>query len=163
MDNMIKFAKLHYDAVIPSKRDEDSDYDLYPCFAEEAMVLQPFTTTLVPTGLISAFSEEYGVVFEERGSNAKWNGIIQAGVIDSGYRGEWFVAVYNGNKIPVYITKATDKIYRNETGVFVPYTKAICQFNVRKIEKVTIAETSVEQIRAIPSARGDGCLGSSGK
>ena len=28
----ILFAKLREDAVIPTKRDEDSDYDLYACF-----------------------------------------------------------------------------------------------------------------------------------
>jgi len=31
--------------------------------------------------------------------------MVQAGVIDSGYTGEWFVALYNGNDIPVIIEK----------------------------------------------------------
>ena len=84
----IQFAKLRENAVIPSKRDEDSDYDLYACFDEEEFVIPAFSTRLIPTGIISAFDENLGVKFEERGSNTKWCGIVQAGVIDSGYRGE---------------------------------------------------------------------------
>ena len=35
----IRFARLREGAVIPSKRDEDSDYDLYACFDEEEFVI----------------------------------------------------------------------------------------------------------------------------
>ena len=80
----IQFAKIREGAVIPSKREEDSDYDLYACFEEEEFVIPSFSTRLIPTGIISAFSSELGVKFEERGSNTKWCGIVQAGVIYSG-------------------------------------------------------------------------------
>ena len=89
----ILFAKLREGAVIPSKRDEDSDYDLYACFDEEEFIIPAFSTRLIPTGLISAFDESLGVKFEERGSNTRWCGIVQAGGIDSGYRGEWLCAM----------------------------------------------------------------------
>ena len=159
----LRFARLREGAVIPSKRDEDSDYDLYACFDEEEFVIPAFSTRLIPTGLISAFDKNLGVKFEERGSNTKWCGIVQAGVIDSGYRGEWLCAVYNGNPVPVYISKAAQEVQRLEDRVLVPYGKAICQFHVREIPKVTVQERSVDAILAQSSERGTGRLGSSGK
>ena len=159
----IQFAKLRPGAKIPSKRDEDSDYDLYACFDEEEFVIPAFSTRLVPTGLISAFDASLGVKFEERGSNTKWCGIVQAGVIDSGYRGEWLCAVYNGNPVPVHITKAVGEVQRLEDKVLVPYSKAICQFHVREILPVEVQERTSDEILSIKSARGAGKLGSSGK
>ena len=159
----IQFAKLRENAVIPSKRDEDSDYDLYACFDEEEFVIPAFSTRLIPTGIISAFDENLGVKFEERGSNTKWCGIVQAGVIDSGYRGEWVCAMYNGNPVPVHITKAVTEVQRLSDRVLVPYGKAVCQFHVRQILKVAVEEVSVDAVLARTSARGAGKLGSSGK
>ena len=159
----IIFAKLRDGAIIPSKRDEDSDYDLYACFDEEEFVIPAFSTRLVPTGIISAFDESLGVKFEERGSNTKWCGIVQAGVVDSGYRGEWFCAIYNGNPVPVHISKAVQEVQRSDTQVLVPYSKAICQFNVREIPKLSLQEVSVDEVLACASSRGAGALGSSGK
>lgn len=159
----ILFAKLRDGAVIPFKREEDSDYDLYACFDEAEFVIPAFSTRLIPTGLVSAFSPELGVKFEERGSNTKWCGIVQAGVIDSGYRGEWVCAMYNGNPVPVYISKAVDEVQRLEDRVLVPYGKAICQFHVREILKIAVEEVSAETVHACVSERGEGKLGSSGK
>lgn len=159
----ILFAKIREGAVIPTRRDEDSDYDLYACFEEEEFVIPPFSTRLIPTGLISAFDESLGVKFEERGSNTKWCGIVQAGVIDSGYRGEWLCAMYNGNPVPAVISKAAREVERREDCVLVPYDKAICQFHVREILKTAVVEQSPEEIRSRRSERGSGRLGSSGK
>ena len=159
----IMFAKLREDAVIPSKRDEDSDYDLYACFDGDECVIPAFSTRLVPTGIISAFDESLGVKFEERGSNTKWCGIVQAGVVDSGYRGEWLAAIYNGNPVPVHISKAVQEVARENDRVLVPYSKAICQFHVREILKIRIETAAAEDVLAVKSQRGDGKLGSSGK
>ena len=159
----ILFAKLREDAVIPSKREEDSDYDLYACFDEDEFVIPAFSTRLIPTGLISAFAPELGVKFEERGSNTKWCGIVQAGVIDSGYRGEWLCAIYNGNPVPVHLSKSVQEVQRTEEMVLVPYSKAICQFHVREILKTGIQELCKDEILSQASQRGAGKLGSSGK
>ena len=159
----IQFAKLRPGAVIPSKREEDSDYDLYACFEEEEFIIPAFSTRLIPTGLISAFDASLGVKFEERGSNTKWCGIVQAGVIDSGYRGEWLCAMYNGNPVPVHITKQTQDVQRLSDRVLVPYGKAICQFYVRQILPVNVQEVSTGEVLARASVRGAGRLGSSGK
>ena len=159
----IKFAKLRPEAIIPSKRDEDSDFDLYACFEEDELVIPPFESRLIPTGIASAFAENVGVKYEERGSNSKWCGIVQAGVIDSGYRGEWFVAVYNGNSLPVHISKRVNEVERTSSAVLVPYVKAVCQFNVREIPKVETQCVSYQEILAERSERSTGMLGSSGK
>ena len=159
----ISFAKIREGAVIPSKRDEDSDYDLYACFDEEEFVIPAFSTRLIPTGLVSAFDKNLGVKFEERGSNTKWCGIVQAGVIDSGYRGEWGCAMYNGNPVPVHISKAVQEVQRLDDRVLVPYGKAICQFCVREILPVAVRELTKDEILAERSERGAGKLGSSGK
>ena len=159
----IRFARLREGAVIPSKREEDSDYDLYACFEEEEFVIPAFSTRLIPTGLVSAFDKSLGVKFEERGSNTKWCGIVQAGVIDSGYRGEWLCAMYNGNGVPVHIRKDVQEVQRLDDRVLVPYSKAVCQFHVREILPVSICEKSAEEILAERSERGEGRLGSSGK
>lgn len=159
----IQFAKLRPGAVIPSKREEDSDYDLYACFDEEEFIIPAFSTRLIPTGLISAFDSTLGVKFEERGSNTKWCGIVQAGVIDSGYRGEWLCAMYNGNPVPVHITKVTDEVQRLPDRVLVPYGKAICQFHVRQILPAQVLERTADEILSLKSERGVGRLGSSGK
>ncbi len=161
--NRIRFAKLREGAVIPTKREEDSDYDLYACFDEEEFVIPPLSTRLIPTGLASAFGRNLGVKFEERGSNTKWCGIVQAGVIDSGYRGEWLCAVYNGNAVPVHIRRDVQEVERLEDRVLVPYKKAICQFHVREIPEVSVEEVSVDEILSCVSERGAGRLGSSGK
>lgn len=159
----IRFAKLRPEAIIPSKRDEDSDFDLYACFEEEELIIPPFETRLIPTGIASAFAENAGVKYEERGSNSKWCGIVQAGVIDSGYRGEWFVAVYNGNALPVHISKKVSEVERTDCAVLVPYGKAVCQFNVREIPAVETETVSYQEILALRSERSTGMLGSSGK
>ena len=159
----ILFAKIREGAVIPSKREEDSDYDLYACFEEEEFVIPALSTRLIPTGLVSAFDKSLGVKFEERGSNTKWCGIVQAGVIDSGYRGEWLCAMYNGNGVPVHIRKDVQEVQRLDDRVLVPYGKAVCQFHVRQILPVSICEKSAEEILAERSERGEGRLGSSGK
>lgn len=163
MPYTVSFAKLREDAILPSKRDEDSDYDLYACFDGDELVIPPLSTEFIPTGIISAFPKELGIKLEERGSNAKWCGIVQAGVIDSGYRGEWIVAMYNGNRVPVHITKSVTQVERREDAVLVPYSKAVCQFHVRRIEDVKIEELGREEILAVRSERGAGKLGSSGK
>ena len=112
---------------------------------------------------MSAFDRNLGVKFEERGSNTKWCGIVQAGVIDSGYRGEWVCAMYNGNPVPVHISKAVQEVQRLDDRMLVPYGKAICQFCVREILPVTVRELTKEEILAERSERGTGKLGSSGK
>lgn len=104
-DNTIKFAKVKANAIIPSKREEDAGYDIYPCFDEDYIVIYPHETKMIPTGIASAFSSDYVAILKERGSTGT-KGIGQrCGVIDSGFRGEYFVPITNHNDKPIIIVK----------------------------------------------------------
>ena len=45
--DIIKFAKLKDDVIIPSKRDEDGAYDLYANFDEEEIEIKPHETKMI--------------------------------------------------------------------------------------------------------------------
>jgi dUTP pyrophosphatase len=161
--DIIYFAKVKEGAIIPSRREEDGCYDLYSCFEEESLIILPHTVKLIPTGIASAFSSKYRIAFRERGSNTKPNLKVSAGQIDSGYRGEYFVALHNDNDIPVEITKTIDEFVRHEDYMKFPYSKAICQFAIEEVPQVSIQEISYEELKEFKSERGMGKLGSSKK
>ena len=165
MEN-IYFAKIKKNAKIPTKREEDGAHDIYPCFDEPSIMIMPFESKLIPTGIASAFSDNYVAVFRERGSTGIKNIKINAGVVDSGYRDEWFVLIYNGNKVPLCIAKNPDKIEKHFTKgsiVCYPYKKAIAQMLLLPVPKVNIVEKTYDEIKNIKSERGMGKLGSSRK
>ena len=159
----IKFAKINEDAIIPTKRDEDGCYDIYANFEEEYIAIQPHQIKLIPTGLASACDSGYRMAVRDRGSNTKSGLITVAGQIDSGYRGEWFIALFNINDVPVEITKNVDEVIKTEDYIRVPYSKAIAQFALEIVPKATIEEVPYNELKEISSERGIGALGSSGK
>ncbi len=164
----ILFAKVKDGAVIPTKRDEDAGFDIYPCFEDDYMVIHPHQTVLIPTGIISAFDPGYVMVLKERGSTGKLGVGQRSGVIDSGYRGEWLVPVTNHGVMALVIYKNKDSVEHLEwldrsLCCFYPYDKAICQALFLKLPQVDSREASPEEVRAIKSERGDGKFGSSGK
>jgi dUTP pyrophosphatase len=165
--DIICFAKVRPEAKIPSKREEDVGYDIYSCFDEFDFIIKPHEVRLVSTGIASAYSDDWGIIFRERGSTAMKNVKINAGVIDSGFRNEWFIAIYNGNHKPIIITKTTDKeeIDRLEKDGYIVYlySKAIAQAIIIPVPKVKIKEVSYDKILNIKSERKLGMLGSSGK
>lgn len=160
----IYFAKVRENAIIPSKRDEDGCYDLYACFDEPKMVINPHTVKLIPTGIASACDKKYRFALRERGSNTKTGLIVMAGQIDSGYRGEIFVALYNGTDYPVNLVKDRKDFYQNTINhKYWPVSKAICQIALEEVPVVEVQEISFEELQKISSERGDGNLGSSDK
>ena len=158
----IWFCKLKEKAVIPSKRSEDGCYDVYACIDED-IVIKPGETKLVPTGIASAFAKSYRVSVRERGSNTKWGGRIAAGQIDSGYRGEYFIAVQNPTKKKIVISDKYTEIKEIEKEYHMPTTKAIAQIAIEKVPFVVIKEVSPDKINNTASERGVGKLGSSNK
>lgn len=161
LDKEILFAKLREDVKIPTKREEDGAFDIYANFSEDYMVIEPHTTKLIPTGLASAFSSDYVAILKERGSTGT-KGIGQrCGVIDSGFRGEWFVPLTNHNNIPLVIAK--NDICGITNMIVYPYSKAICQCIMVEVPKLKIEEVTLDEIMSIESERGTGALGSSGK
>lgn len=108
-NNELFWAKVKPDAIIPTKRDEDAGYDIYPCFEEDYIIIPPHETKMIPAGVASAFSENYVAVLKERGSTGT-KGIAQrCGVIDSGFRNEWQCPITNTTTRDLIISKLSNE------------------------------------------------------
>lgn len=166
MNTTVKFARVRPTAIIPTKRDEDAGFDIYANFEDDFIIINPHTTTLIPTGIASACDADYCFILKERGSTGS-KGIAQrCGVIDSGYRNEWFVPITNTtNKKIAIVKKDADYIFMKNTSGYTiyPYEKAISQALVVPVPKVNIEELTYNELKEIASDRGMGALGSSGK
>ena len=194
-NDTIYFAKVNSskETIMPTKREEDAGFDVYANFEEDYMIIEPHETKMIPTNLASAFSEDYVAILKERGSTGS-KGIGQrCGVIDSGYRNEWFVPLTNHNDETIVIVKnnveysteeikgdnsfllygyrmklkdtnGKDKFIVNEKGFIVyPYEKAITQVVMAVVPKLHTEEVSYEKLLKFESERGMGKLGSSNK
>lgn len=166
----VKFAKVRPDAKIPSKRDEDMGFDIYACFDEAYIVINPHETKLIPTGIASACDPTYGFIVFERGSTGSKGIARRCGIIDSGYRNEWFIGLTNTTNKVMFISKLSEKeTYDQCYGDIIPesfvypYSKAIAQALVVPVPKIEVEETSYDELQNIKSERGLGALGSSGK
>lgn len=167
----IYFAKIKENAIIPTKEEYNAGLDIYPCFDEDYMIIEPGETKLVPTGIASAIPVNYYIQIHERGSSGSKGIKYSAGVIDSSYRGEWFLATTNGNQKPILITKidinSLDKNIKdiiNKGYIVYPYDKALFQGIIHCVHnEIERDEIAYEDILKIPSKRGNGKLGSSGK
>ena len=160
-------AKVKENAIIPTKREEDAGYDLYPCFEEEYLEILPLHTKLVPLGVASAFDSDYVMLLKERGSTGTKGMAQRAGVIDSGYRGEYMAPVTNVNDKPLCIVKKevleTWDEDQKEKYILYPYEKAVCQGVLLKMPQLESETLSYDELKKIASLRNDGRLGSSGK
>lgn len=167
----IYFSKIKEDAKIPNKEPYNAGFDIYACFDDSYIIIQPHETILIPTGIASAIPEGYYIQIQERGSSGSLGIKYGAGVIDSSYRGEWFLATTNANDKPVLISKLNLDELDEDTRdiikkVFIvyQYEKALFQGILHNINNdIQREEIPYEQLAKIPSQRGDGKLGSSGK
>ena len=112
---------VHYEAKMPTVAYEgDAGWDLY---ASERVWLSKWERHLIPTGIKTEFSPGYVALIRDRGSGPKTH-VTVAGVIDAGYRGEWFVQVFGvkdwtifpGDKIAQFLILPvwTGKMYQVE-------------------------------------------------
>lgn len=163
MMTAIKFAKVNPNAIIPTKDEENAGYDIYACFEEDNFVINPLETKLIPTGIASACDKNFYFQVEERGSTGSKGIKKSAGVIDSSYRGEIFIAITNCNNKPLLITKETDTSALVNDFIVYPYSKAIAQLILHEVIETDVEELTYDELKAIPSKRGDKCLDSSGK
>ena len=98
----VLIKKLASEVELPSyKTDGASGMDLM-AFIKSSITIKPKTSCLIPTGLSVAFSEDYEVQIRPRSGLAAKNNISvlnTPGTIDSDYRGEIKVIIYNhGNR-----------------------------------------------------------------
>lgn len=170
----IYFAKIRPSAIIPTKKEEDAGYDMYADFDEEFFVIDSLQTRPIRTGIAIAFSDKYYAQVEERSSMAKIGIKKSGGVFDSGYRGEYLIMTFNINQKPFIISSKSveevaeefevdGKVYKKSEVILYPKSKAICQIVLQEVPKMKEKELSYEQLLAIPSSRGTGAFGHSGK
>ena len=164
--NKIYFAKVKEEAIIPSKRPEDAGFDFYACIKEDYVKINPFETKLIPTGIACSFNKNFYMQIEERSSTGIKGLKKSAGVIDSGYRGEIMIALYNANANSIYISNIPyEEIEKIEKKPFIYFTtkKAIAQGILHKIPKFKSCELSYKVLKKIPSVRGAKGFGSTDK
>ncbi len=100
----VKFRKLDPAAIVPAYATPGSaGADLYALPSAPPTVIEPGATVFIRTGLAAAIPRGYvGLVFARSGLASR-QGLAPAnkvGVIDSDYRGEWLIALYNQSGEP---------------------------------------------------------------
>jgi dUTP pyrophosphatase len=142
----VLIKKLNPDVEIPVyKTSGASGMDLM-AFIEEPIKIAPHSTYLVPTGLSMAFSEDYEVQIRPRSGLAVKNSITvlnTPGTIDSDYRGEIKIILFNHGK--------EDFIINNKDRV--------AQMVLTPVIKIELEETD----NLPDTLRGEGGFGSTGK
>lgn len=90
----IRFVRLHEDAIKPTKANKsDAGFDL--C-ALHGAIIEKHCHKLVKTGIAMEIPEGYvGLIWPRSGMAYKYGIDVFAGVIDSGYRGDIGVILYN--------------------------------------------------------------------
>ena len=142
----VLIKRLHPNIKLPEyKTAGASGMDLI-AFLKEPINLKPKTSSLVPTGLAIAFSEDYEIQIRPRSGLAAKNNISvlnTPGTIDSDYRGEIKVIIYNHGKNE-FVIKNGDRIAQM---VLTP-----------------IIKMELELVNDLPETiRGEGGFGSTGK
>ena len=166
----LKMKLVRENAILPTKRVEDGCFDIYGCFDEETFFLYPGDIKLVPLGFKTEFPHDWIFRIFERGSAGSKGLSMRCGVIDSGYRGEYFAAANNtSNKLIVITNLTEDEIkekyakeienYEDKLTLY-PQDKAIAQFALTYVPHIDIEEV---QSLDMNTERGEGALGSSGK
>ena len=142
----VLIKKLSPEVQLPSyKTSGASGMDLM-AFIKSSVTIKPKTSSLVPTGLSIAFSEDYEIQIRPRsGLAAKSNISVlnTPGTIDSDYRGEIKIIIFNhGNN--EFVINNNDRI---------------AQMVLAPVHKMDI-----EEVEVLPQTlRGAGGFGSTGK
>jgi dUTP pyrophosphatase len=142
----VLIKKLNPDVELPAyKTSGASGMDLM-AFTEEPITIEPNNSYLVPTGLSMAFTEDYEVQIRPRSGLAAKKGITvlnTPGTIDSDYRGEIKIILFNHGK-ESFIINNKDRV---------------AQMILTPVIKMELEETD-----SLPDTfRGDGGFGSTGK
>ena len=142
----VLIKKLNPEVELPVyKTSGASGMDLM-AFIEEPIKIAPYSTYLVPTGLSMAFSEDYEVQIRPRSGLAVKNSITvlnTPGTIDSDYRGEIKIILFNHGK--------EDFLISNKDRV--------AQMVLTPVVKMKLEETD----NLPDTLRGEGGFGSTGK
>lgn len=121
--NAIPVKKLRPGAVLPTYGSAGAaGADLYACLEEEVQIL-PGQSVFIPTGLAMEIPAGYaGLVYARSGLACK-HGLAPAnkvGVVDSDYRGEFMIVLYNHGTQPQTIRHGDRIAQLVITPVFTP-------------------------------------------
>lgn len=106
---IIKYNKLNSSAKCP-KRSNPTDAGADLCSTEKHTI-QPLERKLISTGIAIEIPEGYyGRIAPRSGLAAKSGIDVLAGVVDSGYRGEIKVILYNSDKSNTFFVEEGDRI-----------------------------------------------------
>ena len=142
----VLIKRLSPEVELPSYKTQGASGVDLMAYIRSTIIIKPKTSCLIPTGLSVAFSQDYEIQIRPRSGLAAKNNISvlnTPGTIDSDYRGEIKVIIYNhGNED--FIVNKNDRIAQM---ILTP---------VLKIE--------FEEAEELPeTVRGDGGFGSTGK
>ena len=138
----IGIKKLSEDAIVPTRaNDTDAGWDLY---VPHDFLLPHETRALVPTDISMAIPTGYvGLIWDRSGVAVKKGVHRFSGVIDSGYRGEVKVCLWNSIEWDVH--------FRKRERIAQILFQAIPECDLIEVEELDTTE------------RGEGGFGSSGK
>lgn len=156
----MQVKKLHEDAVVPVRAHAtDAGLDLYS--VEDATIF-PGQTVKVKTGIALAIPDSKVGLIWPRSSLGSKGLDVMAGVVDSSYRGEVIVCLYNGNpgckvggshEYPVPVDQSHDNV------IYLPKGSKIAQI---LIQDVCLCQP-VEVDELGETVRGQGGFGSTDK
>jgi|TARA_B100000965_G_C19291058_1_gene625853 dUTP pyrophosphatase len=142
----VLIKKLYPEVKLPSYKTSGASGMDIMAFIKSSITIKPKTSCIIPTGLTMAFSEDYEVQIRPRsGLAAKSNISVlnTPGTIDSDYRGEIKVIIYNHGS-ENFIVNNNDRI---------------AQMILAPIIKMDLQETD----KLPETIRGEGGFGSTGK
>lgn len=116
----------------------DAGYDIWSI---ESGTIAPGQSMAFKTGIATSFPSDWVGLISDRGSTG-WKGLMkQAGIVDSNFRGEWVVKLFNTSSTPIEI----------ESVLINPNAKAMAQvvFTICGNEEVKIVDDLEESSRGI--------------
>ena len=142
----VLIKKLDPKVTLPSYKTKGASGMDLMAFVKEKIVIKPQTSSLIPTGLSVAFSEDYEIQIRPRSGLAAKNNISvlnTPGTIDSDYRGELKIIIFNHSKHD-FVVNNNDR--------------------VAQMVLTPIAKMELEEANELPKTlRGEGGFGSTGK
>jgi dUTP pyrophosphatase len=131
--------RLSLAAKLPERAYKSAGYDL---FSLKDTIIWPKQLKIIPIGIAIEFDEDHVGLIWDKTSGANRNLHVRGGVMDSDYRGEWGIMLYNAGWWPKRILAG----------------KKVAQVLFQKIEHGEPYWAG--QLHS--THRGAGCLGSSG-
>ena len=143
---LVKFKRMTPDAELPMRGTFGSaGYDICANLNED-VTINPGECVKISTGFATSFRKDYVALVFSRSGLATKNGLVVAqgtAVIDSDYRGEWFIPLYNQSSDP-QVVRSGDRI---------------AQLVIQPVCKIKAIE--VDELNQ--TRRGNGGFGSTGK